>query len=178
MQPFKTIPKPDISFRMIPNLWSTDPSLCHTAPAIFIGEAKFHLATKDVLAQIAISVHPNLLLMALYYLDHRKYDNDPTPDWLFFFSIQYFAKGFIIHGHYFDWHITEKRFKFYMVPVGKDFRTLMATPSKVMKLKAIRALGSVRSHNCFIAEVLRRERWKGTLREKYEELCKLASPLV
>lgn len=170
MQPFSTTPQPDIACRMISELWSTNSNLRHTAPAIFIGEAKTRCEPhRQTLAQIAMSVHPNLLLMVLYYLDHRKYGNDPAPDWLFFFSVEYFTNGLIIYGHYFDWNVIEKRFKFMMVPVATDFRSFMMTPSRVMNLKVASTLGSIRSHNYFITEMLKR--WKGTLRKKFEELC-------
>ena len=173
MQPFGTTPKPDIASRMIPELWSKDPKLNNTAPATFIGEAKFDLGTDEqVLAQLAVSVHPNLLLMALYYLDHRKYVSDLTPEWLFFFSIRYFVHGFIIYGHYLVWKIKEERFKFVMVPVTTDFQSLQVVPSIMMNLRALSVLGSIKSHNVFVTEMLRR--WEGTLREKYEELCKRA----
>lgn len=170
MQPFSTTPKPDIAFRMIPEPWSKDRKPRNNAPAIFIGEAKTEIGGDGVLAQIAMSVHPNLLLLVLYYLDHRKYGNDPAPDWLFFFSFRYFTEGFIIYGHYFEWDIQAEKFKFWMAPVAeKRYMAFMVEDSDVENLKVVSTLGSIRSHNHLLAEML--SRWDGPLRKKYEELC-------
>jgi hypothetical protein len=175
MHPFSTVPRPDVSCRLSAAKWSNKPVSARTAPSTFIGEAKFYPDDDDmVLAQIAMSMHPNLLILALYYLDHRKHSNDPIPAWLFLFGIRYFANGFNIYAHYFDWNAAEERFKFHSVPLANGvFDALGETPSNIMNMKAVSALGSLRSHSYFVAKQLLS--WKGNLRDKYLDLSLAAT---
>lgn len=175
MRPFKSIPKPDISYRLKSSLWSTNSRLAPTAPCTLIGEAKFSMGDdKKVLAQLAISIHPSLLLMALHYLEHRKHHNDPIPPWMFLLGIRYFANGFKIYAYFFDWDNVERRFRFYSVPLDERVHAALGEkPSGIIKLKVVSTLGSLRSHSCFVAEQF--SDWKGPLRDKYLELSSVTA---
>lgn len=137
MRPFRSRPQPDIAIRMWPELWYNDEeqksineekskketqlkakALANSSFAGFIGEAKTvpqkttveakEPSEDNVMAQRAMAVHPNLIMMILYYPDHRRSRDERLPPWMFQISIRYHDCGVEIFAYYPDWDLTRQ----------------------------------------------------------------------
>ena len=118
----------------------------------------------DAATELAYSFHQVMMLLVLYYLDHRRSIGDPLPPWMFLYGLTFDEMGFVIRIHHpiylFETIRTRGRDRWgaYSFCARGDYQELF-DPSLTARGLALAALLRIRSHAHYVFSQLRN--WDG-----------------
>ena len=111
--------------------------------------------------ELAYSFHQVMMLLVLYYLDHRRSIGDPLPPWMFLYGLTFDEMGFVIRVHH-PIYLFEigrhDRWGAYSLRARGDHREVF-NPSLTGRALALAALLRIRSHAHYVFSQLRN--WDG-----------------
>ena len=118
----------------------------------------------DAATELAYSFHQVMMLLVLYYLDHRRGIGDPLPTWMFLYGLTFDEMGFVIRIHHpiylFETICAPRhdRWGAYSFHAQSDYQELF-NPSLIGRPLALAALLRIRSHAHYVFSQLRN--WDG-----------------
>jgi hypothetical protein len=129
--------------------------------ASFDAKQLANVNNKQVAAQLALNILPTLIVSICMYLDTRKHATDPLPGWMFFYSLLYTEKGYIVYIHYPSAELTKDAtdwsWRFHSLQLTQKFGRIWnsQTSNAYVRMGASSAMLQIRSHTRFALSQIR-----------------------